>query len=132
VNDENSRLRRLDALFAEKVLGRERATVSNSAELFYGDTVESGLPRYTRSLDAAWEGVRDKNDWMLSEEVCYDNSKDHVETPAGERFHAYVAPVGKCCMAGDEEDFYGVASHPAEALVLACLRAVGVDEDELV
>ena len=113
-----ARLRRLDALFAERVMG------------VHNPGLTWPLPEYTRSLDAAWEGIRGRFDILLSEEV--GDGDHHCETDPLERFSASVLPVGKCSMAGDEEgDCHVNASHPAEALVLACLRALGVEESEL-
>lgn len=79
--------------------------------------VVRSMPYYTRSLDAAWEGA--------------------VKT--GLFFTiTYFTDTGQSCAAFEDEDGCvtdgqsGSMPHPAEALVLACLRAVGVDESELV
>lgn len=122
----SDRLRRLDALFAERVLGRVTG---------HSDIIEPGkgfrdgwwwsypegtghilmeggrnpVPLYTRSLDAAWEA---SSHWPIIE--------------------LYLSPRGVHVEV--ERDGYedmGDASHPAEALVLACLRAVGCTEEEL-
>jgi hypothetical protein len=124
------RLRRLDALFAERVLGREvQAALSATVDYIELSQVAPGIPisdsavtrplrPYTRSLDAAWEGVASTG-W----EVEFSRQR-------GTRLWA-------CRLIPEsiDEDSYpsgsGVWFHPAEALVLACLRAVGVTEEEI-
>src|SRR5262245_13236104 len=92
---ETDRLRKLDALFAEKVLGWNA-----------WDRDTHAIPEYTRSLDAAWEGARKLG---LVVHMAQGN---------------YGYPT-------EASDWSGCAAHPAEALVLACLRAVGASEEEL-
>ena len=131
---DDTRLRRLDALFAEGVMGCKVIFGAYSVDgqkrgecgcpgHKHGEWDESDmshyptLPHYTRSLDAAWEGA---------ETLCKRTGPPEVGL-VGLRFggasdlayHATVSgtPVG--------------APHPAEALVLACLRAVGCSEEEL-
>ena len=107
------RLRRLDALFAERVLGLDVATIEDEPEPHvWVDRDWILLPHYTRSLDAAWEGARQYLQFPIIE-ICLGKRGVHVEV---------------------ERDGYedmGDADHPAEALVLACLRACGVSEEEL-
>jgi hypothetical protein len=119
----------LDALFAERVL--EKPVMWTIAHDSPADTTEERLPvmisavgepfvmpPYTRSLDAAWEGAG-KMGWV------------EVSGPFKGRDGIYDALVER---PGANADDCGRsnAAHPAEALVLACLRAVGVDESELV
>jgi hypothetical protein len=122
------RLRRLDALFAERVLGckvrwRELsdgepecdcAVAAHDVKDERGDAIGRLLP-YTRSLDAAWEGAK-RGDWFIGVEGPFADS------------NVYLATIHTDC---SETGFHEEADHPAEALVLACLRAVGVDESEL-
>ena len=118
----DTRLRRLDALFAEKVLGKRihpdgnlivisPPTVSEIDDRF-GTSVYQTIPPYTRSLGAAWEGAAEHFPII---EISME--------PRSIPFHAEVERDGFESM--DDAD------HPAEALVLACLRAVGVEESEL-
>ncbi len=111
------RLRRLDALFAERVLG----LIVEDGRIATGRTYpphHKDLPHYTRSLDAAWEAT---NDGWCCRQVNGDFN------------FVYAAEVVRHHGHGDHEKFTAQAEcHPAEALVLACLRAVGVPEDELV
>jgi len=73
-------------------------------------------PHYTRSLDAAWEGVTKLNLYN----VLFEDRPTHPAIT--EVFLNYADGGGEYRSYGD---------HPAEALVLACLRAVGCTEDEL-
>lgn len=125
------RLRRLDALFAEKVLGcnshEYEADVYCACPNFDHNIDVEGhvaLAHYTRSLDAAWEGAtrfapilltKPSTEWRAWIKVQWG---DHIATPKG---------IGPCVMA----EVIARADHPAEALVLACLRAVGGGEEEL-
>ncbi len=115
---ETDRLRRLDALFAERVLGNteEHASFTSSCHVCGGDS--SHLPRYTRSLDAAWEGAKQRGLAFGIETVGEDWS---CRACIGAR-HSYVMEMPQ---------YEATAPHPAEALVLACLRAVGVSEEEI-
>ena len=128
------RLRRLDVLFAERVLGHTVAhvlvTSSQSAsdgwQFDYDRTKGSillpgpfPLPTYTRSLDAAWEGV-DKLDG--AGEGCFHLCHAYQGNDRG--WHAKFGCGGDIPTIG-----YGWATHPAEALVIACLRAVGCSEE---
>lgn len=126
-----NRLRRLDRLFAERVLGKDLNKPClgdiNDGDNPTCDTCgwsgrwENKLehlwtpPHYTTSLDAAWEG--------LEKLGAYDIGFDGV--PEG--WH--------CCFSTqkhwDTGWLYARAGHPAEALVLACLRACGTGEEEL-
>ena len=107
---DDTRLRRLDALFAERVLKND---IRDDMCI---------TPHYTRSLDAAWEGMQSINlnySEFRKVTLCDDTSvgsKPYCAQIWGAKSH-----VGA--------DSY--ASHPAEALVLACLRAVGCSEEEL-
>ena len=148
----DDRLRRLDALFAEKVLGREvQAALSATVDYLAGPEFDA-LPAYTRSLDAAWEGVEivcrrvearltiehhpdreDDPDYAPDWPGCYFSLSRQDDTVAGsERGDLYA---GFACYTSDPK--YDMAhgeakaSHPAEALVLACLRAVGCTDEEL-
>lgn len=150
------RLRRLDALFAERVLGckvrRDGWTTANmdwtspearkiggnvplkpaeECEVACGcdgnphsnhdvtkpDCAESiDLAYYTRSLDAAWSGLA-----KFGYEVNFSRLNG--------------ADTWKCYLLFDDEKLSDQQSrcfaHPAEALVLACLRACGVSEEEM-
>jgi hypothetical protein len=122
----DSRLRRLDALFAEKVLGctsnehgcgcpTRRHGIWNEGSMEHF----SEFPPYTRSLDAAWEGAV-----QLKTDV-------YIESPMKDHLCDAICRIGIDW--GDMGwEYQGIAPHPAEALVLACLRAVGVEEEELV
>ena len=103
---DTTRLRRLDALFAERVMG------------VHNPGLTWPLPEYTRSLDAAWEGAQMRFDWWVLRKIT---SRGH---PENDLF--FIAEVGK----RQEKGEYS-ADHPAEALVLACLRAVGCSEEEM-
>jgi len=144
---EDTRLRRLDALFAERVLGARVVKASAMGELppwcdpccTQYATVDgksftpfTSWPPYTRSLDAAWEGfVRLR---AIADDP-YRGLSFH-ECPKGDSCQGWFAGI----FSGDDGDDIigplgtacdGHANHPAEALVLACLRAVGVEESEL-
>jgi hypothetical protein len=93
------RLRHIDALFAERVLGLKIVTAH----------------RYTRSIDAAWGGVT-KHSWFGGVEGPFAENNDYLATVYADR---------------SEAPFVKDAAHPAEALVLACLRAVGCTEAEI-
>ena len=101
---DDTRLRRLDALFAERVMGYPSPNMANGAQ----------LPAFTRSLDAAWEGATKLSYLSLSV----------AKMSSGIRADVSLESDPEC-------EFVESASHPAEALVLACLRAVGVEESEL-
>ena len=116
------RLRRLDALFAEKVLGCP-APICACEYWPGGQRMADGVAwccackrphadPYTRSLDAAWVGAAEH----------FPIIELHM-APRAIPFHAEVERDGFESM--DDAD------HPAEALVLACLRAVGCSEEEL-
>ena len=119
-----ARLRRLDALFAERVMGEtvaEQVVVGPLGETmrylsadanYQNDPFSTVLPFYTRSLDDAWAGAAEHFPII---EISME--------PRSIPFHAEVERDGFESM--DDAD------HPAEALVLACLRAVGVEESEL-
>jgi hypothetical protein len=123
----NDRLRRLDALFAEKVLGLAITVMPTKS--VYTDTWERlpfislpecpmlELPRYTRSLDAAWDGALA----IAKRDIGLLFEKTHSEP--------YYAAIDSHPKKKDWKG--GAAAHPAEALVLACLRAVGCKEEEL-
>ena len=99
---DSFRLRRLDALFAERVMG------------VHNPGLTWPLPPYTRSLDAAWEGATKLSYLSLSV----------AKMSSGIRADVSLESDPEC-------EFVESASHPAEALVLACLCAVGVEESEL-
>lgn len=138
------RLRRLDVLFAERVLGckfrydwtsgnydftdPEAHRIGGKVPLKPLDQCEPGcgcdstaphrdllgesveIARYTRSLDAAWEGVT----------ALHFSDAD------------FTLSSGWLCILGDDGRMAtGHGVNPAEALVLACLRAVGVPESDL-
>ena len=125
------RLRRLDALFAERVLGHTiqpdhrgmtaydggpPVVVGESATGDYGCSYGS-IPHYTRSLDAAWTAT---NDGWCCRQVNGDFN------------FIYAAEVVRHKGHGEHEKFTAQAEgHPSEALVLACLRAVGCTEEEM-
>ena len=103
---DDTRLRRLDALFAERVLKND---IRDDMCI---------TPHYTRSLDAAWEGmVKIHLDYSETRKI-WDDTADGSD------------PYG-ALIEGAKGSGYAKASHPAEALVLACLRAVGYSEEEL-
>ena len=122
IAEETSRLRRLDALFAEKVLGCKVAVdpLDGESILFQIEHDLWGkIPAYTRSLDAAWEGATKIGFFSL--EYFADTRKTTANV---EPAHIHFRKDG-------EHGQSGSIDHPAEALVLACLRAVGVSEEEL-
>jgi len=127
---DKDRLRRLDALFAERVMGhtippahRSMTSYDGGPPVVVGESATGdyccyygSIPRYTRSLDAAWEGS-DRHGWDVS-----------LTTRGRLDMFTTVDVIGW------ESDTHGHSrevAHPAEALVLACLRAVGVEESEL-
>ena len=120
----SARLRRLDALFAERVLG---CKVDCSSATPYCDCADPGkhggdndglrLAHYTRSLDAAWEGATHLRGELFTYEIGMTWMDGSVRSMI--RFPR------------DGVHHHADASHPAEALVLACLRAVGVGESDL-
>ena len=129
----DTRLRRLDALFAERVCGNKvRHIRQGEGYQFEGEwkylnsfishddwyilaeghrIVKCVVPYSTRSLDAAWEGT---HQFAVVELFRGQRKVNHVEIEH---------PLGYENMAD--------AEHPAEALVLACLLAVGCNEEEL-
>jgi|SRR6185436_3770835 len=131
IAEETSRLRRLDALFAEKVLGCKVAVdpLDGESILFQIEHDLWGkIPAYTRSLDAAWEGVEAVTKGSLL--LCLESgTTDGPHSPTGkdERFYFAAWSDYRPEECGERIE----ADHPAEALVLACLRAVGVSEEEL-
>ena len=148
------RLRRLDSLFAERVLGR---TVGFFSEKlippghFYEDgwwwshpknvghiLAEGGvnpLPRYTRSLDAAWEGAVKVRERL----AIYGNARLTLELDDIDGFCVEIHSPGQgqklsrfaSVSVLSYSSMVAGAFHPAEALVLACLKAVGCTEEEL-
>lgn len=113
--------RRLDALFAERVLGEVRTDPGvrcpsdinrlspGGCWVCYSDPWEPGDWRpmkYTQSLDAAWLGVEKVGNWAY---VDFD--------------HLSACNEWMCNGA------QGVT--PAAALVRACLLAVGVSQEEI-
>lgn len=127
------RLRRLDALFAERVLGY----TTERFNVIHGGVAEDGLaltgkpgkgdillpyprplPYYTRSLDAFFSATNEG--WC-----CRTLLADHN--------YVYEAQVSQDKSTSNEPhiSYRAHAGHPAEAFVLACLRAVGVPEEEL-
>jgi len=131
----DTRLRRLDAFFAERVLGCKieydndgdpccRCALDVLAAP-HGQHDSDGpfwpeIQCYTRSLDAAWEGMqRIHLDYSEFRKVKFWDDTSDGSRP----YHAEVY--------GSKGEGYACADHPAEALVLACLRAVGVEESEL-
>ena len=108
-----SRNERLSRLFHTKVLGH----------------VDPGVcvTDYCSSLDAAWEGAQSLlGERFQSVSIC---------VPEKGEFCVYSASLDDLCSESDatfSDDQYGTSmAHPAEALVLACLRAVGCTEEEL-
>lgn len=89
-----------------------------------GEFVSTGqrtLPHYTSSLDAAWEGAA-KALTTFNLNVCVEEGWHEpriFEVSQGDDAEHYGTPLGQS------------TAHPAEALVLACLRAVGVAESDL-
>jgi hypothetical protein len=141
------RLRRLDALFADKVLGHlvvydipdpERGETHSDdrwTEWLPGSPSIGGdtpLRPYTRSLDAAWEGAinlaKRQNAGYVSL-TWWPEREDSDELIEA----TLPGPHSKCdaCHSWESKTHVAQTSHPAEALVLACLRAVGVGEEEL-
>jgi hypothetical protein len=124
-------VKNLDSLFAERVLKipKPHFYVVNT----YGDMdfLEEDLTpygpspsiyeikRYTRSLDAVWEAT--------------GGTLFCCRTIHGDFDYIYKATVVRYDgIDGDHTEHEGRSTdHPAEALVLACLRAVGVTEEEL-
>lgn len=166
--------------FAEKVLGLRvgfpsvRVVLSGreALDLWYIETedgMKPALPHYTRSLDAAWEGVEalaakyrdstpgNEDRYEFSVELGYRSVDVRTWAPL-----CYIATVYPDGVDGNEPGVYALVSsderilerlepqftgyrddkdkpvvmvdpdpHPAEALCLACLRAVGVPEEDL-
>lgn len=130
--------RKLDALFAERVLGCKPLWVEDWVYCGCGDgflhsasSSTTVLDEYTTSLDAAWEGVEKLDaDWNFH--------LFRVENgDLGTGWHAELSdhrPSGL-----PEDEAYGgrwivhraTDPTPALAIVLACLRAVGVSEEEI-
>ena len=107
-------LQRLDALFAERVLGWPPLPPYKTANRH--DNYEAwrqweDLPSYTRSLDEAWEGLK---------RTEFEAAEPTIEGTATGSWRVWLFHKAQA----NEK-------HPAEALVLACLRAVGVSEEEL-
>lgn len=125
---DQDRLRHLDALFAEKVLGCKVGKYGNEPSCDCNLNCPHGeydnccgdnrkrLARYTRSLDAAFEASK------ILGACCRKIDCDHDYLYRAAIYRDEDHEV-QCC--GRSKD------HPAEALVLACLRAVGVNEEEL-
>ena len=115
---------KMNLLFHTRVLGRSDQ--------------EAMIRNYCSSLDAAWEGAVALA-LRKSEEIRSIDGGPLIEPAA----HVWMIPGDKvsasidfndCGCAGwhhpaDNNSY--VECHPAEALVLACLRAVGVSEEEL-
>jgi len=133
IAEETSRLRRLDALFAEKVLGCKILKddsgdfvcgCADAIDFPHGSKDGDGAPiwpeirAYTRSLDAAWEGMQQLHLDYSENRKIWDDTGDGSK------------PYG-ALIEGAKGKGFAKADHPAEALVLACLRAVGVSEEEL-
>ena len=115
---DKDRLRRLDALFAERVMGHGLGSDLGGNMRWYNSKQEplEDLPPYTQSLDAVWEATHEKF-------CCRTLFSDYN----------YFHRVKVCLEDGtlDHQDITAEADHPAEALVLACLRAVGCSEEEM-
>jgi hypothetical protein len=131
--------RHLDRLFAERVLGNKVAQFGDHADPFWlrskdgwamiqpGEEHMRPLPNYVGSLDSAWPGVEKlRNEWVielrnLNHDTWLAELAQHRPTglaeddPYGGRWFSHV----------------GESAHPAEALVLAALRAVGVTDEEM-
>jgi hypothetical protein len=143
-------LRRLDALFAERVLGLKvdhpKAAIYISGQpprdlWFYTGPgeLELALPHYTTSLDAAWEGVEkltvksvvgepERGDFFLLDRLGYRCCEADEDGVHGQ----YRVTLQVRDNETDKLDWIHVtADHPALAIVLACLRAVGVTEQEI-
>ena len=133
----DERLRRLDAMFAERVLeckvrwaqdgyepGEPRCGCANSQHAdpsphcctgeCRAEGFEDILKPYSSSLTAAWEGII-----ALNANLQIERYPHGIEM----NVDAFLETGGH---SGD-----ACAGHPAEALVLACLRAKGVSEEEL-
>lgn len=99
------RLERLNLLFHTRVLGRSDK--------------EAMIREYCSSLDAAWEGAGHSR--FCCRELHSDYDFIHIAKVVRGAQHEM-----------DHTYFEGRSEgHPAEALVIACLRAVGVSEAEL-
>ena len=164
----SDRLRRLDNLFAERVLGckirRHESKVSGNRgvepwimigcgcgdnshnhheeegmcgleskdspdQIIHPDGAEGitnyTIAHYTRSLDLAWEGANkiDQDDCHFMEIMHNTGKTWRVQ------FGCRLGPNGEVSVKPVRA--YAVADHPAEALVIASLRAVGCTEEEL-
>ena len=131
---DKDRLRRLDALFAERVMGhtiqpahRSMTSYDGGPPVVVGESATGdygcyygSIPRYTQSIDAAWEGLQtihlDRSE--IRKITLWDDTSE-----GSKPYHASVW--------GAKSGGHGYADHPAEALVLACLRAVGCSEEEM-
>ena len=118
--------RKLDKLFADRVLGGKYEPILVEDDLVLKENMEAHLkmhfevPRYTRSLDAVWEGAV-KSKHFTTFHVVFDEKGDGIGAQAMEA-SARRRGEGHCPARSD---------YAAEALVLACLRAVGVSEAEI-
>jgi len=120
-------LRKLDAEFAERVLGLTTGTVQESTP--YGSTRVhwcapgdnqdyDDLPTYTRSLDAAWPGVEKVINASLFSAYFQLKSGDAAVCREDGWIGTFIYP--RDCASVDGP----ACTHPAEALVRACLEAV--------
>ena len=118
--------RKLDALFAERVLGLEvevrqfpRSTFLGGGTVSDYAAMDGWLPSYTSSLDAAWAGVEKRRG---SELFTHHFSLSYEDT--GMYRAEFIFPR-------DGQAFKVFDSEPALALVKACLLAVGVSQEEI-
>ena len=131
--------RRLDALFAERVLGCK--VIQYGGDPCCGCTIDHPhgdwdnccemhhrrLSPYTRSLDAVWEGLYDASGRAES-----FNRFGAVFSEGWRVIESTGKPHRDCnAIIGHTDTGLNWSAHPAEALVIACLRAVGVSEEEI-
>lgn len=119
--------RKLDALFAEKVLGIEAVQSTKGLgghdyrqlTAYSGVAVMQLIPEYTQSLDAAWTGV-EKLDGSFYFQV------------RGACNHCFTSSVKWSDHGHDGKLWNEVYDDPpAMALSKACLLAVGVTQEEI-
>lgn len=120
--------RRLDALFAERVLGCKPAWQAvdgpNEAPLCQCGNYSHGygacLPHYTTDLSVAWEGV----------EHILDKDSNATFSLLAHYWSKYEARF-RFKEIGESAEGHTNDDSPAFAIVLACLRAVGVSEEKI-
>jgi len=116
--------RRLDALFAERVLNR---SVQRHLMLDEEGNGWLDLPHFTQSLDAAWEGVekiRAGENGAYRVELVWDAWEWDAWEDGRNGSWTVEIGVDPCCV-------WSQSARPALAIVKACLFAAGVSQEEI-